>query len=215
MQPPILRITTDPNAVVEAARPIFASGGIVVYPTETYYGLGTSALSEKALAGLIAAKGRDDRKPIPIIAAERSQVEAVAKIPPELARLADVFWPGPLTLALVPLMEFPAPIAAGSSTIGIRVSSDPLARALAEVAGGFLTATSANLSGRPPVNDARRLDPVLLDHVSVVIDMGPTPGGYPSTVVAERNGRIAVLRTGAIAVAQLTEVLGYEPTVVG
>jgi len=205
----------DPMSLVEAARPIFSNGGLIVYPTETFYGLGTSAMSEKAVTALMSAKGRDSHKPIPIIAAERSAVEAIATIPLALVRLADAFWPGPLTLAVTPLMEFPAAIAAGSSTIGVRVSSDPLARALAEAAGGFLTATSANPSGRPPVNDVHKLDPTLVNHVSLIIDTGFTPGGKPSTVVMERNGRIAVVRTGAISVAQLSAVLGYEPTVVG
>ncbi|HEX9052517.1 MAG TPA: L-threonylcarbamoyladenylate synthase, partial [Anaeromyxobacter sp.] len=129
--------------VREAAR-LLRRGGVVAYPTETFYGLGALARDGAAVDRLARAKGRPDGKPLPLLAADRAQVGEVAVIGPDAARLAEAFWPGPLTLVLPARPGLPEAITAGTGTVGIRVPGGEIARALARAAGGAIVATSAN-----------------------------------------------------------------------
>jgi L-threonylcarbamoyladenylate synthase len=179
---------------------LLARGGIVAYPTETFYGLGALASDAAAVERLVHAKGRPEEKPLPLLAADLAQAEAVAELPPLARRLAAAFWPGPLTL-VVPARAgagLHRAITGGAGTLGIRVTSGAVAAALARLAGGALVATSANLSGHPPVADPAALDPALVARLDLVLDGGPAPGGLPSTVVAVGAGGLGLLRAGAI-----------------
>ena len=209
-RPPWARSVSHEEAVHAAAKAIM-EGQMVVFPTETFYALGVRARDEAAVARLAAGKGREASKAVPLIAGTRAQVDAWASIPEPLARLAEEFWPGPLTLAVSPSLELPKPLYAPLGTIGIRVSSHPLAAALATQAD-VVTATSANLSGAASVRDARDMVPALTRVVDLVIDIGPCAGGVPSSVVGvDGQGRVIVFREGAIANEKLATVLGYHP----
>ncbi len=178
---------------------ILRAGGVVAYPTETFYGLGALASCPGALARLAAAKGRPRGKPLPLIAADTAQVAAVASLTDPLARrLAERFWPGPLTLVLPAAAPLDEILRGPGPTVGIRVPDHDLARALARAAGGPLVSTSANCSGEPPVAAASRLSPLLLARIDGVLDGGPTAGGLPSTVVEVSRGEARLIRRGAV-----------------
>ena len=186
--------TRDPERAAEVLR----GGGLVVYPTETFYGLGALLASAQAVARLALAKLRPEGKPLPLVAADLAMARTVAAAFPPLAeRLAARFWPGPLTL-VVPAAPGLPPEVTGDGTVGVRVPGSALARDLSRLAGGPLTSTSANLSGGPPVTRPGDLDPGLLSRVEAVLDGGTVPGGLPSTVVALEAGGPRLLRPGAV-----------------
>jgi len=135
------------SQAVEALR----RGDVIVFPTETFYGLGADALNPAAIDKILLLKGRNPDSPIPLIVAERAMLEAVVReFSPIAQRLADRFWPGPLTLVLPAKERLPAPLLNRDGGVGVRISSHPLARRLSWELGRPITATSANLSGRAP-----------------------------------------------------------------
>jgi L-threonylcarbamoyladenylate synthase len=195
---------------VGAAAEVLRRSGIVAYPTETFYGLGALARDGVAVERLVRAKGRTDGKPLPLIAADRAQVDEVAVVGALAERLAACFWPGPLTLVLPARPGLPAPIAAGTGTVGVRVPGSEIARALARAAGGALVATSANPSGEPPVARAEDLSAALRARIDGVLDAGPTPGGLPSTVVAVEGESVRLVRDGAVPFREVMAALRGE-----
>jgi L-threonylcarbamoyladenylate synthase len=184
---------------IEAAAAVLRRGGLVAYPTETFYGLGALARDAAAVARLAAAKGRPDGKPLPLLAADRAAVEEVAVLSPRAARIADRLWPGALTLVLPARAGLPPEVTAGTGTVGIRVPGSEVARALARAAGGPIVSTSANPSGEPPPADAAALSPALRARLDAVLDAGPAPGGLPSTIVAVNEEELRLVRIGVIA----------------
>jgi L-threonylcarbamoyladenylate synthase len=195
--------TSDPARAAAVLR----EGGTCVYPTETFYGLGALATCGPALERLAAAKLRPEGKPLPLVAADAGSAFALwARVPTEARRLADHFWPGPLTLVVAAAPGLP-PEVAGAGTVGVRVPGDAGTRDLCRLAGGPLVSTSANLSGGPPVTRVEDLDPVLLGRVDAVLDAGPVPGGRPSTVVEIGAGGPRLLREGAVPWREVERVL--------
>lgn len=186
-------------------------GSLVVIPTETLYGLAACPANEAALARLAKLKARQASKAVPLIASDRLAVDELARIPPELAAVAERFWPGPLTMALQPRRAVPSLLLSADATVGVRVSGLALVRELAKLCGGIITATSANLAGKPPPAHPDEVDEAVLNACSAVLDAGACPGGAPSTVLGLREGLVVLLRPGAITAAQLAAVLGYEP----
>lgn len=190
------------------AAEVLRAGGLVVYPTETFYGLGALLHSAEAVARLAAAKLRPEGKPLPLVAADLAMARAVAAgFPPPAERLAARFWPGPLTLVLAAAPGLP-PEVAGDGTVGVRVPGSALARELSRLAGGPLTSTSANLAGGPPVTRPGDLDPGLRSRVDAVLDGGEVPGGLPSTVVALEPTGPRLLRAGAVSWEAVRAVAG-------
>jgi L-threonylcarbamoyladenylate synthase len=201
-------VDPDLTTRIEAAAAALRRGGVVAYPTETFYGLGALARDAAAVARLAGAKGRPDGKPLPLVAADRAAAEAVAVIGPLAARLADRFWPGPLTLVLPARAGLAPAITAGTGTVGIRVPGSEVARALARAAGGPIVSTSANLSGGPPPARAAELDPGLRARLDAVLDAGTTPGDRPSTVVAVEDGSVRLVREGAVPFDEVCAAAG-------
>jgi L-threonylcarbamoyladenylate synthase len=193
-------MTPDLCSRISAAAALLRRGGILAYPTETFYGLGALASREDALQRLAAAKLRPEGKPLPLVAASLDDVLAVADLAPPLARrLAERFWPGPLTLVLAARPSLSPLVTSGERTVAVRVPGSDVARALAREAGGALVSTSANLSGEPPPASAAALSPALLARIDGVLDGGPTPGGQPSTIVAFDGDAPRLVRAGAVA----------------
>jgi L-threonylcarbamoyladenylate synthase len=190
----------DPGleARIEEAAATLRRGGVVAYPTETFYGLGALALDAAAVERLARAKGRPDGKPLPLLAADLAAVEAVAVLDGVARRLAERLWPGPLTLVLPARPGLPAAVTAGTGTVGIRVPGSEVARRLARAAGGAIVSTSANPAGGPPPARVEELDPGLRGRLDGVLDAGPTPGGLASTVIGVEEGRVRLLRPGPI-----------------
>jgi L-threonylcarbamoyladenylate synthase len=184
------------DAVVAA----IADGRVVGIPTETVYGLAVLP-SEAPLRMLVAAKGRDPGKGIALLVDGLEQVREVVELPPAARRLADRFWPGPLTLVL-PVREgvaLPELLTGGRPTLGVRLPDHPVPRALARRLGP-LAVSSANRTGQPDARTAAELVAAVGGDVGLVIDDGPVVGGRPSTVAAVlADGSIEVLREGALA----------------
>ena len=190
---------------------LVAAGGIVAYPTETFYGLGALASDAAALARLAAAKLRPEGKAVPLIVADEAQVAAVARFTDPVAReLARRFWPGPLTLVLPALAHVDAVITGGGSTVAVRIPGHPVARELARQAGGAIVSTSANLAGETPVTRAGGLSAELCARIDGVVDGGSTPGGLPSTIVAVEGGAPRLVRPGAVPWEAVTAALAQR-----
>lgn len=193
---------------LDALAPAIAAlrrGGVIAYPTETFYGLGADPLSAAAVARVFGVKARVEGQSLPLIAADLAQARRVAAVTGAAARLAERFWPGPLTL-IVPAL---APFVEGAQrhgTVAIRVPDHAVARALATAFGSPITSTSANLSGEPPASVVSELGGIA-PRLDVVVDGGRTPGGLPSTIVDLTGGAPTLVRAGAIAWDRVLESL--------
>jgi len=182
------------------------AGQLIAFPTDTVYGLGASPYNASAIEALYAAKGRIMSKAIPILIGDLSHIEKVALALPEpLRRLADAFWPGPLTLILKRHPDLPRDLS-GLATVGVRIPDHDGARLLLQQTGP-LAVTSANRSGSVEPRRAGDVLEELGDAVSVVLDGGMTPGGIPSTVIAFEHGGLVVHRNGPLSRDRLEKVL--------
>ena len=200
--------TTCDSEDLDAAARWFAAGGIVAYPTDTFYGLAVDPRSATAVQALFDLKGRDARVAMPLLAASFDQVEsAFGAIDDASRRLAQTFWPGPLSLILNAPVLIVAGVHGGLGTVAVRVPAHPVARALAAELAFPVTATSANRSGEPPASAAGDLGIVGTDPRVMVIDSGDTPGGRPSTIVDARSTPPTLVRDGAIAWTRVLESL--------
>lgn len=184
-------------------------GGLVLYPTETFFGIGCRVSDEDAIARVFQVKRRLLAMPLPVILADVKQLAMVAQVPPHLAedvnRLEREFWPGPLSVILPARMHISPLLTGGTGNIAVRVSPHPAPCELAALVGEPLVASSANISGQPAVTQAEALDAELVEAVGVVLDQGPAPsGGAPSTLVEPLgNGRLRIHRPGAVSADRL------------
>lgn len=195
-------------ASIDDALAALRAGEAVVCPTETFYALGVDALSSAALQLLFAIKGREPGKPVALIAADAEMAFSVAReVPAEARVLADAFWPGPLTLVLPARSGIDAALINADGEVGIRVSSHPVARALAAGLGRPLTATSANRAGEEPAIEVEQARRALGTKIKVYLEGGTLAGGAPSTVVVAGPAGIRVLRAGAVSEREITAVL--------
>ncbi|MHC4847381.1 MAG: L-threonylcarbamoyladenylate synthase [Planctomycetota bacterium] len=180
---------------IRTAVAVLQAGGIVAFPTETVYGLCVDPANEKAVRRLYELKGRDADKACAHLIRGRQDAEQLSGgLPPPAARLADAFWPGPLTL-VVPGLE--------QATIGLRYSSVPLARALPRAFAGPLLQTSANRSGKPAALNPAGILKAFPEGVDLVLDAGRTPGGEASTVVDCNGPVFRILREAAITAEEI------------
>ena len=183
---------------LSTAAALISGGGIVAFPTDTVYGLACDPWSVYAVARLFAAKGRED-KPIPVLCSSLDKARAVAKIEGLALELAERFWPGALTIVAPLRRNVPFLLDQGSGWLGVRVPNHRFALSLASETGGYVSGTSANLSGQPSCTTAQEVALTLGDRVDVIIDGGPAPG-VTSTVVKVDGRSIEVLRRGAISI---------------
>jgi L-threonylcarbamoyladenylate synthase len=177
------------NEQFKQAVAVLRKGGVVVFPTETAYGLAADTGNPRAAGKIFAIKGRGHEKKLPAIAASAAMAQRYAEISPKLMNIARAFWPGPLTVV--------------GSRAAVRVSPHPIARALSKALGRPIFSTSANVSGMPTCYSVvevskqfarRRLQP------DFALDVGPLPRRKPSTIIAEQDGRIVVLRQGSLRI---------------
>lgn len=190
--------TPDPAVLRDAAETL-GRGGLVAFPTETYYGLGAVGLDARAVGRLLAAKGRPDGKPILLLVDSIAMAERVAAdIGPTARALMARHWPGALTLVLRAQDSVPREVTAGTGTVGVRLSPHPVARGLVQTLGGPVTAPSANRSGEPAPVIASDVLGQLGGRIELVLDGGATPGGPPSTVLDVTVEPPRVLRHGAV-----------------
>ena len=207
------RVFVDPEApqrdvILEAAKWI-GLGYVVAIPTDTLYGLAVNPFNVAAVARLFEVKGRPAGRALPLIAADQDQITALlGPLSPDCERLAEQFWPGPLTM-LMPAPRALAPeVTAGSGKVGVRVPAHDVARAICRAAGMPLTATSANVSGQPETTDPDEVERTLGDVIDLLIDTGRTPGHRPSTIVDVSQAPPRLLRAGAIPWERIQDCLG-------
>jgi L-threonylcarbamoyladenylate synthase len=198
-----------PSSIAEAAE-VLRAGGLVAVPTETVYGLAADATSDQAVAAIYAAKERPAINPLiaHVLSLEAAREHAV--FAPEAEKLALAFWPGPLTLVLpvAPGCRISLLARAGLDTVALRAPSDETARALIEAAGVPLAAPSANRSGRVSPTTAAHVIADLDGRIDWILDAGPCRYGLESTIIEVAEGRIALLRPGAIAREAIESALG-------
>jgi L-threonylcarbamoyladenylate synthase len=204
----ILRI--DPrepeSRLVEESVEVLRTGGVLAYPTETFYGLGVDGRSRSGCARIFDLKGRPPEKALPCIVSGLPQLEDVARdLGKEALFLARRFWPGPLTLVVSAKPGLAA--ASPEGTIAVRASGLPLPRALARALGGPLTATSANRSGPPPATTAEMALRDIGSGIDLILDGGPCPGGLPSTIVDVRERAPRLVREGRIPFEEIERLL--------
>jgi L-threonylcarbamoyladenylate synthase len=198
----------DPEAVARAAA-VLRAGGLVAFPTETVYGLGAHAMDPAAVARIFAAKGRPASNPLIVHLAGADRVSDVAAAWPEAAaRLAERFWPGPLTLVLPRHPRVPEAVTAGGPTVAVRVPAHPVARALLGAAGVPVAAPSANRSSRLSPTRAGHVLQDLAGRIDLVLDGGPCAGGIESTVLDVTAAPPRLLRPGLASRAELEAVIG-------
>jgi L-threonylcarbamoyladenylate synthase len=188
---------------------VVRGGGVIAFPTETFYGLGVDPFNVPAVQRLFDLKGRSlQMSPILVLIRARHELSAlVSEIAPAAERLMQACWPGPLTLVFRAAAAVPSVLTAGTGTIGVRLSACRDVQRVLEVLGGPLTGTSANRTGQPPATTAEEVERALGAAVDLIVNGGPTPGGLPSTVVDTTVNPPRVIREGRVSKAALRAVL--------
>lgn len=209
MTPPTQSLLPDDAGLASAAQ-ILHDGALVAFPTETVYGLGADARQGEAVAAIYAAKGRPSFNPLIVHVADITTAQKYVDWPGHATKLAQAFWPGPLTLVL-PLRaehDLSPLVSAGLSTVGIRIPAHPIAHALLKEFGGPVAAPSANPSGQISPTTAEHVLAGLDHRIAAVIDGGPCNVGLESTIIGFDKGRAVLLRAGGLPSEQIEAVLG-------
>jgi L-threonylcarbamoyladenylate synthase len=197
--PQVLRVDAaapDP-AVIREAADLIRRGLVVAFPTDTLYGLAVDPRNAAAVRRLYALKGRAESSALTLIAADMAHVRAAGVWTALAERLAEQWWPGPLTIVVRAAPILAREMLAGGETVGIRIPNHPVAMALARDAGFAITATSANRSGAAAAASAEAVATALAD-VDAILDAGLTRGGLPSTIVDATGDAVALIRAGAV-----------------
>lgn len=196
---------------IKKASAIILNGGLVVFPTETFYALGADAFNEQALRRIFEIKGREENKPLLLILAQVDWLAPLVKrIPPLARQLMDRFWPGPLTLVFEAQTHLSRLITGNTGKVGLRISSNFWAQTLVHTVGKPITGTSANLSGKPSPSAVAEVIEVLGNMVDAILDGGKTAGGLGSTVLDISEPSPVLIREGAISFATLASFWGKK-----
>ena len=197
------------ETIIEEAAEVLRKGGLVAFPTETVYGLGADALQEEAARKTYAAKGRPSDNPLIVHIADYDDLRKIAvNIPAETDMLAAHFWPGPLTMIFEKSPAVPYGTTGGLDTVAVRMPVDPVAAALIRAAGGFVSAPSANTSGRPSPTTAEHVAEDLDGRIDMILDGGTVDIGLESTILDMTVSPPMILRPGAITAEMLGKVIG-------
>ena len=198
----MLKLDGALDAVFAQCRDVVRAGGVIAYPTDTFYGLGADPGNRDAVRKLFAIKGRKADQAILLLLSDRSEVTAWASLVTSSAeRLMDRFWPGPLTLVFPAAAHVLSELTGGSGTIGLRVPGNGLTRGLLRSLGTALTGTSANRSGGSDLRTADEVMAEVGDRVDLVLDGGAAAGGLPSTVVDVTSEPPRIIRQGIIDIS--------------
>ena len=195
--------------ILAKAGEILKNGGLVAFPTETVYGLGANALDEKAAMKTYAAKGRPSDNPLIVHIADVSALDAiVTEIPEKAKKVIDKFWPGPLTLIFNKKEIVPLGTTGGLQTVAVRMPVDEIARGLIRAGGGYVSAPSANTSGRPSPSTAQHVADDMTGKIEMIIDGGSVEIGVESSILDMTVEPPMILRPGAVTKEMLEEVIG-------
>lgn len=182
-------------------------GGVVAFPTETYYGLAVDPDCAAAVSKLFVLKKRQKHKPVLVLIDKIEQMEnLVTKVPPAYWPLIQKYWPGPLTLVFPAKTNLNQQITGNTGTIGIRISPHPIAEGLVRRMGKPITATSANISGLSPARSVQEVVEMLGDRVDYIVDGGRTEAGLCSTILGVQGGQLTLLRSGQIDWSQILDI---------
>jgi L-threonylcarbamoyladenylate synthase len=199
-----LRINKEICQAVEIIR----NGGLVAFPTETFYGLAVDPFNESALRRLFEVKKRPADKAVLVLINKISQLSLFGVDLPQVYQpLIDHFWPGPLTLIFKVKLKLPGLLCGGTDTIGVRISSNPVARKLISAVGQPITATSANISGEEPAKNSILVSEQFGNSLNMIIDGGETYGKKGSTILKEEAGRLIVVRRGEVSEKDIMSVV--------
>ena len=202
----------EEQALLRAGR-IIKEGGLVAFPTETVYGLGGDALNPGSSRKIYAAKGRPSDNPLIVHICRFKDIYAIARRVPEAAvKLAEAFWPGPLTMILPRSERVPLETTGGLDTVAVRLPSHPMARKLIECGGGYVAAPSANLSGKPSPTLAKYVIEDMEGRVEAIVDGGEVGIGLESTIVDLTVEPPQILRPGYVTKEKLERLLGQVDT---
>ena len=201
-------IPSSPLDVNQAAA-VLHDGGLVAFPTETYYGLAVDPFNEQALETLFRVKRRPRLKPILLLVAHLAQLDMLVRsVPPAYSLLMEKFWPGPLTLVFPARSTLSSQLTGGTGTVGVRLSPNPVANELIRAFGGPITATSANRSGEKPAECAEEIQTAFDSDVALLQGDDGAPGGVGSTLVGMQEGKLCCLRQGCIVFDEILAVVG-------
>ena len=192
---------------IQEAVKLLKTGGVVVFPTDTLYGLGADVFSVSALERVFSIKGRPLGLALPVLVNCWEQVNLVARFIEAGAKLAERFWPGPLTLVLPKRDHLPGLVTGGKNTVAVRMPDHRVPLALSRDLGGPITGTSANLSGAPDLLTLETLQAQLGEQVDYIIRTGPAPNGTASTVVDVTEETPRLVRPGAISLESIRAAL--------
>jgi L-threonylcarbamoyladenylate synthase len=205
-----MAIVKATKSAIGTAAELLRAGRLVAFPTETVYGLGGDATNGRAVAAIFAAKGRPQFNPLIVHVADLTHIAALGALTPLAERLADAFWPGPLTLVLdrKPTSNLSELVSAGLDTVALRIPDHPIAQALLAETGRPLAAPSANRSGALSPTQAEHVEAELGSAVDLILDGGPTAHGLESTVLDARGAAPVLLRPGAVPAETIETVIG-------
>lgn len=202
----------DETVLQEAGR-IIRDGGLVAFPTETVYGLGGDALNKESSRKIYEAKGRPSDNPLIIHISNMDDLKPIVEeIPEDVYRLAEAFWPGPLTIIMKKSVLVPKETTGGLDTVAVRMPSHPVARKFIEYAGGYVAAPSANVSGRPSPTRAKYVIEDMTGRIDMILDGDGIDIGLESTIVDMTGEVPMILRPGYITLDMLQKVLGQVDT---
>lgn len=195
---------------LQTAGTLLRAGELVGFPTETVYGLGANALDQAAVLRIFEAKGRPADNPLIVHIASLEDVAPLIKgdLPEAARKLAEAYWPGPMTMVLPKSSRIPLAVSAGLSTVGIRFPDHPVAQALIQAAGVPIAAPSANRSGRPSPTTAAHVLEDMDERIPLILDGGPCRVGVESTVIDLTCDPVRVLRPGGVTPSMIARVLG-------
>lgn len=206
MKTRILKIDPDavkPGTIREIAQ-VLSRDGVIVYPTDTFYGLGANCFCQKALQRIFEIKKRPGFKGLPVLVSDLEMARGMAaELPPVFQALASRFWPGPLTLVLKAASHLPAELVGPGRTIGVRLPAVAWLQALIRETGVALVTTSANISGEKEIDTAEEVICAFKGKVDLIVDGGRTPGGKPSTVIDLTGEKPVLIREGVLGKKEL------------
>ena len=195
-------------AVFEECQEIISGGGVIAYPTETFYGLGGSAFDERSIRKIFELKGRAEDKPLLVLIGERKQLSLLIEKPVfPFERLVDTFWPGPLTVIFKASPKLPLLLLGNKEKIGIRISGCETARSLPIRCGLPITSTSANISGQPVLCSAEEILKEWGDRIDLILDGGVLQKSRGSTIIDISDNRLVLIREGDIPFGEIEKAV--------
>jgi len=204
-----MRVLKATEKNIAVASEIIRNGGLVVYPTETVYGLGCDPFNIQAVEKVFQAKG-NRKKPLPILASNIEHIEKVAYLSKNAKLVAAKFWPGPLTIVLRKKTSLPDVVTCNQDSVGVRIPRHDVAIRLIQLSDGLLIGTSANKTGKEPPKTADEAAEQIGQEVDVILDGGPVRFGISSTIVDFTSAKPKILREGPISLKEILAALPSE-----